>query len=87
MKYEVYSDAASGLHFAVVEEGGKCLFYYSDKSREEIDELIEAAKSGADLSRWQSGQEDPQASYEALLSDVEAGDGRVEIVDEYLIEN
>lgn len=88
MKYEVYSDASSGLHFAVVCDDGKCSYFFSNKNKEEIPELIEAAKAGEDLTRWGGGEADPQASYEAIVSYVEADDGRVsEVTDEYLTES
>ncbi len=86
MKYEVYSDASSGLHFAVVCDDGSCKYYFSDKSEEEIPKLVEAAKAGEDLSRWTGNDNDPQSKYDALLADVE--DNKVQdVTDEYLKES
>ena len=85
MKYEVYSDASSGLHLAVVCEDGQCTYFVSDKNKEEIPELIEAAKNGEDLTRW-GGKADPQASYETIVSYVEEGRAS-EVTDEYLKED
>ncbi|WMJ82951.1 hypothetical protein ACS3UN_01015 [Oscillospiraceae bacterium LTW-04] len=86
MKYEVYSDAASGLHFAVVCDDGSCKYYFSDKNKEEIPQLVEAAKAGEDLSRWNGNDADPQSKYEALLADVEEKKVQ-DVTDEYLKES
>lgn len=86
MKYEVYSDASSGLHFAVVCDDGSCKYYFSDKSKEEIPELIEAAKAGEDLSSWDGNEKDPQSSYEAILAETEESKAQ-DVTDEYLKES
>lgn len=86
MKYEVYSDASSGLHFAVVCDDGSCKYYLSDKSEEDIPKLVEAAKAGEDLSFWDGIEKDPQASYAALLVHVEENKAQ-DVTDEYLKES
>lgn len=63
--YELYEDNAGGLHLAVLDDAGNCIYYLADNDRELVMDTLADLKAGGDpiADGWEGGEEDPAACY------------------------
>lgn len=77
-RYRMYEDNAGGLHLAVLDQHGRCIYYVADLDRQLILETRDAARDGGDpiADDWEGGELDPQECYDwadATLDLIEEG--------------
>ncbi len=75
--YKLFEDNAGGLHLAILDESGECVYYLADNDRDLVLSALEDFKAGSDPIEdgWEGGEENPRECYESILSFVAARNG------------
>lgn len=75
--YELYKDNSGGLHLAVLDNEGTCVYYLCDLHEEIVLDALAALKDGGDpiADDWEGGEADPVACYRAINETVDARNG------------
>ena len=78
--YRMFEDNAGGLHLAILNEDGECVYYLSDFDRDLVLDTLSALKDGGDpiADSWDGGEEDPAARLREIVDLVDAGNGGAE---------
>lgn len=73
----LFEDNAGGLHLAVLDEVGTCVWYLCSNHKEIISAAIDELRDGANpiSEGWEGGEADPQDCYESILCFAEARNG------------
>ena len=81
--YRMFEDNAGGLHLAILNEDGECVYYLSDFDRDFVLDTLAALKDGGDpiADSWEGGEEDPAARLREIVDLVDAGNGGAEELD------
>lgn len=81
--YRMFEDNAGGLHLAILNEDGECVYYLSDFDRDLVLDTLAALKDGGDpiADSWEGGEEDPAARLREIVDLVDAGNGGAEELD------
>ncbi len=81
--YRMFEDNAGGLHLAILNEDGECVYYLSDFDRDLVLDTLAALKDGGDpiADSWEGGEEDPAACFHEIVDLVDAGNGGAEELD------
>lgn len=75
--YKLFKDNAGGLHLAVFDVSGACVFYLADNHRALVLDTLADLRAGGDpiADEWEGGEEDPAACYAEIVEWVERGNG------------
>lgn len=75
--YKLYEDNAGGLHLAVLDNVGRCIYYLADLDRGLVLDTLADLKRGGDpiADCWEGGEEDPQLCYEEITNTVDDHNG------------
>lgn len=75
--YELYEDNAGGLHLAILDETGACVYYLADNDQELVRSTLDDFKAGGDPIEdgWEGGEENPQECYDSIRHFVEERNG------------
>ena len=75
--YRMFEDNAGGLHLAVLNEIGECIYYLADFDRSLVLDTLAALKDGGDpiADGWEGGEEDPDARLRGIIDLVDAHNG------------
>lgn len=81
--YRMFEDNAGGLHLAILNEDGECVYYLSDSDRDLVLDTLAALKDGGDpiADSWEGGEENPAACLCEIVDLVDAGNGGAEELD------
>ncbi len=81
--YRMFEDNAGGLHLAILDVDGECVYYLSDFDRDLVLDTLAALKDGGDpiADSWEGGEEDPAARLREIVDLVDAGNGGAEELD------
>ena len=81
--YRMFEDNAGGLHLAILNEDGECVYYLSDFDRGLVLDTLAALKDGGGpiADSWEGGEEDPAACLREIVDLVDAGNGGAEELD------
>lgn len=79
----MFEDNAGGLHLAILNEYGECVYYLSDFDRDLVLDTLAALKDGGDpiADSWEGSEEDPAARLREIVDLVDAGNGGAEEFD------
>lgn len=82
--YKLYEDNAGGLHLAVLDNGGRCIYYLADLDRGLVLDTLADLKHGGDpiADCWEGSEEDPQHCYAEITNTVDARNGGAYEVDD-----
>lgn len=75
--YELYKDNAGGLHLAVLDSEGTCVYYLTDLHEEIVLDALAALKAGGDpiADSWEGGEAYPAACYREINATVDEHNG------------
>lgn len=75
--YELYEDNAGGLHLAILDETGDCVYYLADNDKEFVLSALADFKAGSDPidDCWDGGEENPRECYHSIRSFADARNG------------
>ena len=76
-------DNAGGLHLAILNKDGECVYYLSDFDRGLVLDTLAALKDGGDpiADGWEGGEPNPAACYEEINNIVDACNGGATMLD------
>lgn len=66
--YSLFKDNAGGLHLALLDESGTCIYYLADNDQQLILDTLDELKAGGDpiSDGWEGGEPDPEACYNEI---------------------
>lgn len=75
--YEIYEDNAGGLHLAVLDKSGTCVYYLTNFDRELVLSTLADLKAGGDpiADNWEGGEANPIECYREINERVDARNG------------
>lgn len=81
--YRMFEDNAGGLHLAILNKDGECVYYLSDFDRGLVLDTLAALKDGGDpiADGWEGGEPNPAACYEEINNIVDARNGGATMLD------
>ena len=81
--YRMFEDNAGGLHLAILNKDGECVYYLSDFDRGLVLDTLAALKDGGApiADGWEGGEPNPAACYEEINNIVDARNGGATMLD------
>lgn len=75
--YRLFNDNAGGLHLAVLDQTGTCVYYLADLDHALVLSALDDLKAGGDpiAEGWEGGEDDPAACLDQIVSFVDARNG------------
>lgn len=66
--YNLFEDNAGGLHLAVLDNSGACVYYLTDNHHEIVMDALAELKAGGDpiADGWEGGEPDPESCYNEI---------------------
>lgn len=82
--YQLFEDNAGGLHLAVLDHDGACVYYLTDLEQGLVWDTLAELKAGGDpiVDGWEGGEDEPQECYQYILALVAARNGGAWEVDD-----